>query len=148
MTPKQDKQKTPRTAWELCESVARAIQRIPRTYLQALTRTPARQKVEYYGMSKTTRHEPYCGAAYCIAGHIVLQVDGVTRTELGGLMLRANEILGLSDDATFSLFAADAVQFDGSKPGTHAYARAGAAHLRAWMVQHADHLKACVLDTP
>lgn len=130
----------PKTAYELCELVARHIEEDPLRYDQS---TWGWEGARY-------RKMPACGTVCCRAGWIVALHDGpaALKDDRVHISSRSDLILGLDGDETAEIYynGERLIQFE---QGTKAYAQAGAAGLRDWANRHAVKLKARLLsDVP
>jgi hypothetical protein len=135
------KNRAPRAknAYELLGRVAREIPQHPEAYFKHDWQRP----VHLCPMSPRVQAKNECGTAFCRAGWIVGLHDGFEKMKANPtypIASRADAILGLFDDETHELFYDESV--DVARPGTRAYARIGAAGVRAFMEKHAKHLKA------
>ncbi len=144
---------TPETVYDLLALVAHHIEEEPRRYFQdvwVLIGEEIRNHVDF---------EPACGTVCCRAGWIVALHDGLRAPAIEAtararfsprVELRALQILGMSDVGfLFNAFISDEDDLDedsgdlvSAEPGTPEYAKAGADGLRAFMEEHAEHLKA------
>lgn len=132
----------PKTAYELCERVAKHIEEEPLRYHQGLW------GFENYAIEDLAR--PQCGTVCCRAGWIVALHDGIGMERKGNVANRSDAILGYPDDSsvTMALYYDDG-WVQAHEQGTKQYAKAGANGLRQWMKRNAAHLKARKLvDVP
>jgi hypothetical protein len=136
------RQKKAENAYELLERVCEAIKASPINYGQdawCFTPTPDCDCDQCKALRAQQEHGG-CGTAFCRAGWIVALHDGhAAAKETDDIEGRAVTLLGLGRSDTDHLFDGSAVT---GKVGTVAYVRKGIAGVRAFMKQHAAHLKA------
>ena len=135
-------------AYELLQRVCAAIKAHPLAYYQAAWVLTNKWEVQSNCEFTDAQMAESCGTAYCRAGWIVALHDGrraALQLEKDGgwltssVCIRANRVLGLEPEQTYRLFDGGAI---GGRPGTRRYVAAGIRGVRAFMNQHAAHLKA------
>jgi hypothetical protein len=129
------RQKKPKTAYELLERVCEAIKAHPLNYYQGMWVSQRGSSMDPLPASLDVPDNK-CGTAFCRAGWVCQLLDGAMPR--GGVGGRSNEILGLSDDETDPLYYEEMR----GAPGSKAYVQQGVRGVRAFMRQHAKHLKA------
>lgn len=148
VTRKTQYQRPPRTAYDLLARVCEHILDEPKRYTQESYLVHGIAAIKNLGLAA-----PTCGTVGCRAGWIVALHDGPTGVRGEAVEWRANQILGRGGDThdLFSGTACDRLAGEDTSPiiGTKKYARLGVKGLRAFMKQHAKHLKARLLkDVP
>lgn len=134
-----------KTAYELLERVCAHIAAEPKRYYQGWWVFRGKDAIANGREAENVDFKaPECNTIACRAGWIVLLHDGLRtkKVEDGGhgTAGRARQILGMDLYETQQLFDGGAV-CSGLKPGTRKYMREGIRGLKAFMAQHAAHLK-------
>ena len=138
----------PKNLWELCEQAVDAILMRPLNYYQDDFATDADTVMvnDDYEVK-----EGVCGTAYCRAGWMECILGIPDYNIAGDIARQLLEDAGIDDDDIDALFTStgggkytNAKGFN-EKPGTKAYARAGADGLKRFMKKHEMRLKAAKL---
>lgn len=128
-----------KTAYGLLSAVCRLILDEPKRYDQSsfiIRRDGAGGALSHHHAS---RGVPACGTVGCVAGWVAT-LKHPKPFGYGETSYIAKRILGLSDSAAFHLF--DGGACSNTRLQTKQHAKAGVAHIRRFLKEHARQLKA------